>query len=75
MSSESKAASGPQSNPFQKNLTELEVGDKTYRYYSLSKLNDERIRKLPYSIRILLESAGMFATYSGVLFESSCSVQ
>jgi aconitate hydratase len=29
---------------------------KKYKYYSLSALNDPRLNKLPYSIRILLES-------------------
>jgi aconitate hydratase len=33
------------------------VGDKTYKYFSLKELNDNRLEKLPFSIRILLESA------------------
>lgn len=36
---------------------ELKVGDETFKYYSLNKMNDKRIEKLPYSIRVLLESA------------------
>lgn len=30
----------------------------SYKFYSLKKLKDERLSKLPYSIRVLLESAG-----------------
>lgn len=52
MSAEAKAA-----NPFQKVYSDLKVGDKTYHYFSLPKLADPRVDKLPYSIRILLESA------------------
>lgn len=44
-------------NPFDKVLTELAIGDNKYKYYSLPGLNDARVGKLPYSIRILLESA------------------
>jgi len=44
------------SNPFEKYVRELSVGEKKYKYYSLSALNDPRLNKLPYSIRILLES-------------------
>lgn len=35
----------------------MTVGDKTYQYYDLIGLNDERLAKLPFSIRVLLESA------------------
>eukprot|EP00027_Filamoeba_sp_ATCC50430_P006183 CAMPEP_0168562022 /NCGR_PEP_ID=MMETSP0413-20121227/11903_1 /TAXON_ID=136452 /ORGANISM="Filamoeba nolandi, Strain NC-AS-23-1" /LENGTH=893 /DNA_ID=CAMNT_0008593425 /DNA_START=62 /DNA_END=2743 /DNA_ORIENTATION=+ len=44
-------------NPFDKVLEELKVGEKTYRFYNLQKLNDPRLAKLPFSIRVLLESA------------------
>jgi aconitate hydratase len=44
-------------NPFDNLLTETEIGGKKYRFYDLSKLNDERINKLPISIRVLLECA------------------
>ncbi len=44
-------------NPFNHLLTELKVGDESYFYYSLAKLNDPRVNRLPFSIRILLESA------------------
>lgn len=46
-------------NPFKNVLTELpkEGGGSYGKYYSLPKLNDPRIDQLPYSIRILLESA------------------
>ncbi|KAK7252993.1 hypothetical protein RIF29_37342 [Crotalaria pallida] len=47
-------------NPFKSILKSLEKpsGDGEFgKYYSLSALNDPRIDRLPYSIRILLESA------------------
>jgi hypothetical protein len=57
-------------NPFDKFLREVKVGDKIYRYYSIPELKDERagkkliklvvlplLAKLPFSIRVLLESA------------------
>lgn len=49
------ASSG--SHPFQKLVTDLKVGDKSYKYFDLNKLSDDRLKQLPYSIRILLESA------------------
>lgn len=45
------------SNPFDNIKKDLTVGDKTYQYYALTELGDDRIHKLPYSIRVLLESA------------------
>jgi aconitate hydratase len=42
-------------HPFNHLLKELTVGDKKYKYYSLPALNDERLKKLPISIRVLLE--------------------
>lgn len=44
-------------NPFEKVVRELEVGGKKLKYYSLPDLKDERLAKLPFSVRILLESA------------------
>ncbi len=44
-------------NPFENVVQELEVEGKTYKFYSLLALKDERVHKLPYSIRVLLESA------------------
>jgi len=45
-------------NPFDaKVLDQVSVNGKSYRFYNLQKLGDERLAKLPYSIRILLESA------------------
>ena len=44
-------------NPFEKIAKQLKVGGKNVTYYSLPSLNDERLNKLPYSIRVLLESA------------------
>lgn len=46
-----------QANPFQSLYKDLTVGDQTYHYYDLKSLNDPRLEKLPYSIRVLLESA------------------
>ena len=47
---------GPQ-NPFANLKKTLTVGDKNYSYYDIQGLNDERLARLPYSIRVLLESA------------------
>lgn len=44
-------------NPFQRVIKELNVDDKKYKYVSFNELNDERVKALPYSVRILLESA------------------
>lgn len=44
-------------NPFENVIQTLDVDGKTYKYYSLQALNDERVQRLPYSIRVLLESA------------------
>ena len=41
----------------QTEVSDFTVGDKTYKYYSLPALSDERYAKLPFSIRVLLESA------------------
>lgn len=46
-----------QANPFAHVASQLEVDGQTYKYYSLSALNDPRVDKLPFSIRVLLESA------------------
>eukprot|EP00163_Fabomonas_tropica_P025069 TRINITY_DN431_c0_g1_i2.p1 TRINITY_DN431_c0_g1~~TRINITY_DN431_c0_g1_i2.p1 ORF type:complete len:890 (-),score=353.27 TRINITY_DN431_c0_g1_i2:173-2842(-) len=43
-------------HPYQTAKQELKVGDKTYNFFSLPSLNDERVAKLPFSIRVLLES-------------------
>lgn len=45
------------SNPFASLLTDLPVKGHTYKYYDINKLNDKRIKTLPYSIKVLLESA------------------
>lgn len=44
-------------NPYDRVLTSLSVGSSQYKYYSLPSLSDPRIHSLPYSIRVLLESA------------------
>jgi len=46
-----------QPNPFGHLLKELTVGEHKFRYYDLQGLNDARLNRLPYSIRVLLESA------------------
>lgn len=44
-------------NPFQKVAAQIQAGGKSLTYYNIQALNDPRLEKLPYSIRILLESA------------------
>eukprot|EP01115_Flamella_aegyptia_P008160 TRINITY_DN33872_c0_g1_i1.p1 TRINITY_DN33872_c0_g1~~TRINITY_DN33872_c0_g1_i1.p1 ORF type:complete len:892 (-),score=500.45 TRINITY_DN33872_c0_g1_i1:53-2728(-) len=44
------------SNPFANLVKEVNVNGKAYKYYSLPDLKDERLAKLPFSIRVLLES-------------------
>lgn len=38
-------------------VSDFTVDDRTYKYFSLPGLSDERYAKLPFSIRVLLESA------------------
>ncbi|KAL2328350.1 hypothetical protein Fmac_021777 [Flemingia macrophylla] len=54
-----KIATVADENPFNGNLTSLPKpgGGEFGKFYSLPSLNDPRIDRLPYSIRILLESA------------------
>jgi aconitate hydratase len=44
-------------NPFSQVKKEIDVQGQKFEYYSLPALNDERVNTLPYSIRVLLESA------------------
>ena len=45
-------------HPFsQCQVNDLTIDDRTYQYFSLPALGEERYAKLPYSIRVLLESA------------------
>uniref|UniRef100_T1J0N8 Cytoplasmic aconitate hydratase n=1 Tax=Strigamia maritima TaxID=126957 RepID=T1J0N8_STRMM len=44
-------------NPFQSYIKELEVGGQKYKYFDLPGLKDPRYTRLPFSIRVLLESA------------------
>lgn len=44
-------------NPFSSARQELEVEGHKYSYFSLPALGDDRIKTLPYSVRVLLESA------------------
>jgi aconitase A len=42
-------------NPYANCIKELSVDGVKYKYFSLADLNDPRINRLPYSIRVLLE--------------------
>ncbi len=44
-------------NPFAQVKKELEINGEKLHYFSLPALNDDRVKTLPYSIRVLLESA------------------
>eukprot|EP01094_Clydonella_sp_ATCC50884_P022587 TRINITY_DN5233_c0_g1_i1.p1 TRINITY_DN5233_c0_g1~~TRINITY_DN5233_c0_g1_i1.p1 ORF type:complete len:895 (+),score=313.87 TRINITY_DN5233_c0_g1_i1:55-2739(+) len=44
-------------NPFEKVAASLEINGRTLKYYSLPDLKDERLAALPFSVRVLLESA------------------
>ncbi len=44
-------------NPFAATKQEIDVDGNKYHYYSLPSLGDERVNTLPFSIRVLLESA------------------
>ena len=44
-------------HPFAHTEHTLSVDDKSYKMYKLPLLNDERYAKLPFSIKVLLESA------------------
>jgi aconitate hydratase len=46
-----------QANPYANVLQDLEVDGEAYKIYSLPALNDPRVNKLPFSVRVLLESA------------------
>ena len=48
---------GPQENPFNNLKQEFVSGENKYTYFNLQDLKDDRLQKLPYSIRVLLESA------------------
>ena len=44
-------------NPFSHTLRSISVGGQSYQLHSLPALSDARLAQLPYSIRVLLESA------------------
>lgn len=44
-------------NPFDSLLTNVNIGNKSYRYYKIDQLDKQKLNRIPYSIRILLESA------------------
>ncbi len=44
-------------NPFQRIAQTLQAGGQQLTYFNLPALNDPRLDRLPYSIRVLLESA------------------
>eukprot|EP00659_Diplonema_papillatum_P005223 gene5223-7970_t len=45
-----------ESNPFDRLLTDVDVAGTPCKIYDLSKLNDDRVQKLPYTIRVVLET-------------------
>ncbi|KAM3857723.1 cytoplasmic aconitate hydratase [Diretmus argenteus] len=49
--------SGNMNNPYQHIVESLDPKDPDQRFYNLSKLGDPRYDRLPFSIRVLLESA------------------
>ena len=66
-----------QANPYQSLYKTLSVEGKDYHYYDLQGLNDPRLQKLPFSIRVLLESAirncDEFSVKSKYLFKTNFS--
>jgi aconitate hydratase len=46
-----------QAHPFAQILQSQQVGDKSFKFFNMAALDDPRYAKLPYSIRVLLESA------------------
>jgi len=44
-------------NPFQRVAAQIQSAGRSLTYYNIRALNDPRLDRLPYSIRILLESA------------------
>jgi aconitate hydratase len=51
------AISKERANPFARLLSTLTSNGTDYKYFDLSALNDTRYDRLPYSVRVLLESA------------------
>ncbi|KPM09413.1 hypothetical protein QR98_0079480, partial [Sarcoptes scabiei] len=47
----------PKDNPYNTILQTIEIDQKQYKFYDPNQLNDVRYAKLPFSIRVLLESA------------------
>lgn len=45
------------SAPFAHLKQELKVGDQSFQFFNMQGLKDERLATLPFSIRVLLESA------------------
>ncbi|KAK7482145.1 hypothetical protein BaRGS_00026610 [Batillaria attramentaria] len=45
------------SNPFSSLIQTLKVGTEEYRYFDITQLGAEQLSKLPFSVRVLLESA------------------
>ena len=46
-----------QAHPFANLHKSLDLNGKSYKYYDMVGLKDARIQKLPFSVRVLLESA------------------
>lgn len=48
---------GGENHPFSDRVSELDIEGKKFKFYDLPSFNDARYERLPYSIRVLLESA------------------
>ena len=44
-------------NPFQRVASQIQAAGKSLTYYNIEALNDPRLQRLPFSVRVLLESA------------------
>ncbi|XP_070177779.1 probable cytoplasmic aconitate hydratase [Littorina saxatilis] len=52
-----KCARVAENNPFKSTLQTVKIGAEECRFYDLSKLDAGKLKKLPFSVRVLLESA------------------
>lgn len=44
-------------NPFDSLLTSISIGSNSYKFYKIDQLDKQKLNRIPYSIRVLLESA------------------
>eukprot|EP00794_Sanderia_malayensis_P004044 gene4044-4594_t len=49
--------SSQKDHPYSQCISSLQCNDQEFKYFDLTKLNDDRYEKLPFSLRVLLESA------------------